>query len=404
MRADDLFVLTSDGVHGSLSHDAIENMLREAAPRDRAEIERAASGLCDAALKAGSTDNVSCIMVRIEDLPSETLSEAYGRLTRRAIPPVLAIGNRLDDWRVVEVLHSSARSHVYLVERPDREGRYVLKAPSANFADDLRYLEGFAVEQWVGRRIRNTQVMQVLPAQDTRFFYFVAEHVEGRTLRRWMMDRPEPACDDILPLVASIVSAVRVFHRMEMVHRDLKPENIIVAEDGTAKIIDFGSVQVAGFADLQSAEIAQWPEGSLNYIAPEVLAGEAAQNLSDLFSIAAICWEMLTGTVPFDREASGKPLVSERERTTSTFARLRPDMPPAVGTVLARALSPEPGDRQQAMSEFVGELRKASRSSVRPTEFVPLIERGSKAMWRNWALIATLVSMVMAVLLFGRFG
>jgi len=404
-REGDLFLLTSDGVHGSLSVEEMAAILSDAALGKRAELEAASRALCDAALAAGSTDNVSCLMVLAETLPSETLSEAHRRLTRRTIPPVMEVGNRLDGWRVAEVLHASTRSHVYLVERHEREGRYVLKAPSANFAGDLRYLEGFALEQWVGRRIRNPQVMQILPGEDSRFLYFVAEYVEGTTLRQWIADHPEPTLEEIMPLLRSIVSAVRVFHRMNIVHRDLKPENIMIAADSTAKIIDFGSAQVTGFADLRSEPIADWPEGSLNYIAPELLTGGEATSLSDLFSIAAIAWEMLTGQLPFAREGPARISPKEQERLRGVFDRLRPDLPPGVEQVLQRALSHDPAKRPQAMSEFVGALDRADQNrALLRTEFVPLIERGSKEMWRNWALIATLATLVLAVLLFGHLG
>ena len=400
----DLYLLTSDGVHGSLTPQDIASIIGKASPSSRAHLEKASRALCDAALVAGSTDNVSCLMVLAEALPSESLSEAHNRLTRRAIPPVMEVGNRLDGWRVAEVLHASTRSHVYLVERPDREGRFVLKAPSANFAGDLRYLEGFALEQWVGRRIRNRQVMQILPGHDSRFLYFVAEYVEGITLRQWMEEHPHPTVEEIVPLVRSIVAAVRVFHRMNIVHRDLKPENIMIARDGTAKIIDFGSAQVTGFADLRSDIMADWPEGSLNYIAPELLTGGEAMPLSDLFSIAAITWEMLTGHLPFAREGATRIAASEAERLKGVFDRVRPDLPPAVEQVLQRTLANDPAKRPQAMSEFVGSLDRAGASAGLRTEFVPLLDRGSKEMWRNWALIATLAALVLAVVLLGRLG
>tara|TARA_Y100000815_G_scaffold209702_1_gene193933 strand:- start:25 stop:651 length:627 start_codon:yes stop_codon:yes gene_type:complete len=208
-----------------------------------------------------------------------------------------------------------------------------------------------------------------------------------------------------MPLLRSIVSAVRVFHRMNIVHRDLKPENIMIAADSTAKIIDFGSAQVTGFADLRSEPIADWPEGSLNYIAPELLTGGEAKPLSDLFSIAAITWEMLTGQLPFAREGTARISPKEQERLRGVFDRLRLDLPPGVEHVLQRALSHDPAKRQQAMSEFVGALGRAGESAaLLRTEFVPLIERGSKETWRNWALIATLAALVLAVLLFGRLG
>ena len=134
-----------------------------------------------------------------------------------------------------------------------------------------------------------------------------------------------------------------------------------------------------------------------------MLTGGEAKPLSDLFSIAAITWEMLTGQLPFAREGAARISISEEDRLRGVFDRLRPDLPPAVEQVLQRALSHDPAKRPQAMSEFVGALARAGESAaLMRTEFVPLIERGSKTMWRNWALIATLAALVLAVALFGR--
>ena len=155
---------------------------------------------------------------------------------------------------------------------------------------------------------------------------------------------------------------------------------------------------------MRSAAIEEWPEGSLNYIAPELLAGKQAENLSDLFSIAVIAWEMLTGTLPFDRESRDMAETPNPDRMRGAFARARPDLSPLAGRALAKALCPQPSQRQQAMSEFIADLKKAETNAPLSTEFVPLIERGSKEMWRNWALIATLIALVMAVLLINRLG
>merc|ERR1711965_608830 len=129
-------------------------------------------------------------MLRVLDLPSESLTEAHSRLTAQVVPPRLAPGNRIDGWEVIEVLHASTRSNVYLVRRAGEDGRFVLKAPSKGLEDNLQYLDGFTLEQWVGRRIDNPQVMKIRPHEDSRFLYYVAEHVEGLTLRQWMDQHP----------------------------------------------------------------------------------------------------------------------------------------------------------------------------------------------------------------------
>ncbi|WP_172332386.1 bifunctional protein-serine/threonine kinase/phosphatase [Mangrovicoccus sp. HB161399] len=399
MAEGDLYILTTDGVHDTLGEAGMRDRLAGLPQESREDLEAASRALCQAALEAGSSDNVSCMLLKILALPSETLPEAHRRLTAQVIPPAMKPGNRIDGWEVLEVMHSSTRSNVYLVRRAGEDGRFVLKAPSQNFAENLQYLEGFTLEQWVGRRITNSQVMKIRPHEDSRFLYYIADFVEGETLRDWMKAHPKPSIAEIIPVLASLISAVRVFHRLGMVHRDLKPENVIIAEDGTAKIIDFGSVQVSGFRDLERGDKEELPEGSLNYIAPEVLTGQGAQPLSDLFSVAAITWEMLAGRVPFDLEERTALPSRPADWAAGDFAALRPDLPPATGEVLSRALAFSPKDRPEVMSEFLGEMRKLQgRAGTRPV-FVPLLQRGSRGFWRGWALAATAVAAALAVAL-----
>ena len=399
MREGDILALTSDGVHRSLSPEHLARALAAPAPT-QAALEEIARGLCRDALAAGSDDNLSVLILRVAGLPAETPTETHRRLTAQAIPPALRPGNRIDGFEVVEVMHSSARSHVYRVRRAGDPRPLVLKAPSRNFAEDMTYLEGFTLEQWVGRRIDSPQVMKILPPEDSRFLYYVAEYIEGATLRDWMAAHPRPDIATVLPVLESLIAAVRVFHRMGMVHRDLKPENVILTGAGTAKIIDFGSVQVAGFRD--GAAAGAVPEGSLNYMAPEVLAARGATNLSDAFSVAAIAYEMLTGAVPFDLEDRGGPPPPPRDWVLTPPCARRPDLPPALDACLARALAIDPAARPQAMSEFLGDLRRLARARPATAEFVPLLARGSLAFWRGWAMGATGVALALgAALLLG---
>ncbi|WP_372529551.1 protein kinase domain-containing protein [Salipiger bermudensis] len=402
MQAGDLYLLTSDGLHAVLSEARMAELLAAGPLETQGDLEAAARGLCHAALDAGSDDNVSCMMLRVLDLPSESLTEAHSRLTAQVIPPRLAPGNRIDGWEVIEVLHASTRSNVYLVRRAGEDGRFVLKAPSKGLEDNLQYLDGFTLEQWVGRRIDNPQVMKIRPHEDSRFLYYVAEHVEGLTLRQWMDQHPTPCVAMILPLLGSLASALRAFHRMGMVHRDLKPENVILGADGRARIIDFGSVQVSGFRELSRGGVEDMPEGSLNYIAPEVLLGQEASPRSDLYALGVIAWEMLAGDVPVDLETRGKLPTRAEDWALPHISDKRPDLPEGAQAILARVLSVAPNGRPQAMSEFLAELQSLAKGhgAGRP-EFVPLLQRGSVTFWRGWALASTVLALLLLVLLLG---
>jgi len=397
----DIFVLTTDGVHGLLSPADIQSLL-DRPLKTQHDLEEASRSLCDAATDAGSDDNLSALILQVNDTPSETLTEAHQRLTSHAIPPVLKPGNRIDGYVVQEVLHASTRSHAYRVRRTSDDAICVLKAPSQNFAESIQYLEGFMLEQWVGRRIDNPQIMKIHEHEESRFLYYIAEWVQGETLRQWMDRHPKPALADILPILSSLISATRTFHRLGMVHRDLKPENVIIEHDGTVKIIDFGSVQVTGFSDLPTANEDVVPEGSLNYIAPEVLTGGAATNLSDLFSIGAIVYEMLAGEVPFaleDRvDLPSKPF----DWTLRPLKSFRPDLPESTGNALARVLAYDPAKRPEVMTEFLQNLKDSTSRRVSGEQWQPLIQRGSVDFWRAWALLSTAASLVMLIALLLR--
>lgn len=399
LEQDDIYLLMSDGVHGTLSEAQINAVLSNCPLETQKDLEAASQALCKAALEAGSTDNLSCLMLRVAELPSESLTEAHRRLTHQVIPPVMKPGNRIDGYEVQEILHASPRSHVYLVKKPGDDRRYVLKAPSKNFEDNMQYLEGFTLEQWVGRRIDNKQVMKILPHEDSRFLYYIAEWVPGITLRDWMKTHPNPSLRSLIPILTSLMRAVRTFHRLGMVHRDLKPENVILSDDGTARIIDFGSVQVTGFKDITTGNEDKVPEGSLNYIAPEVLAGKGATNLTDLYSMGAITYEMLTGVVPFDLEDKANLPTGPSDWKMRPLEVRRPDLPEAATRAFQRVLAYDPKERPPVMTELLADLRKAEGQRAAHNDFVPLLKRGSVHFWRKWALISTGIALALAILL-----
>jgi len=397
MQEGDVYLLSSDGLHGVLAPGQIAAILAAAPLDSQSDLEAAALRLCRAALEAGSDDNVSAILLRILKLPSETLTEAHHRLTARAIPPALRPGNRIDGYEVLQVLAATTRSHVYLVRQGNEARKLVLKAPSANFAGDLRYLDAFILEQWVGRRIRHPQIMRILPDADSQFLYSVAEWMEGERLRDWMDRTPHPSLAEVTGILRSVVAGVRVFHRMGMVHRDLKPENILLDAEGTARLIDFGSVQVAGFADVIAGQGDGVAEGTIDYTAPEIVAGRGATPQSDLFSLGAIAWEMLTGEVPFrlsDRVALPS---AAADWTLRPLAASRPDLPDAADRALRRCLAFAAADRPPAMSEFLGDLETAARSRQMQAARAPLLDRGSARFWRNWALLSSALALALAL-------
>ena len=383
--AGDVFVLTTDGVHDSLPVRDLRERVACASARNSA-LESVSRAVVDAALRRGSEDNLSCLLVRIDGTPDENIDEAHRRLTRQVIPPVLRPDSRIDGYRVVRAIATGTRSHIYLVEDPSGQ-RLALKVPSESFADDAVYLDGFIREEWIGKRIDNPGVMKILPRPESRFLYYVAEYIEGRSLRQWMLDNPSPAIDEVRRLVGEIAKGLRAFQRLQMVHRDLKPENVMVDRDGNAKIVDFGTAYVQGFDELEHAVRETHPVGSVGYVAPECLSGRPATHAADIYALGVVAYEMLVGALPFKpplaRDAKAylnRPYVPIAEAG-------RGDLPKWVDLALAKATAQNPDSRYEALSELVTDLTRPNRELVRRAEAAPLLEKNPTLFWKLASLV-----------------
>ena len=390
LAAGDVFVLTTDGVHDVLTARQLRSRVACALAAN-GTLEGVSRAVVDAALQRGSEDNLSCLLMRVDTTPDEDIDEAHRRLTRQVIPPVLRVDARIDGYRVVRAIANGTRSHIYLVEDPSGR-RLALKAPSESFAEDAVYLDGFIREEWIGKRIDHPGVMKVLPRPESHFLYLLAEHVEGRSLRQWILDNPQPAIDDVRHLVGDIARALRAFQRLQIVHRDLKPENVMIDRDGNAKIVDFGTAYAQGFDELDHAVRETHPVGSVGYVAPECLLGQPATHAADIYSLGVVAYEMLAGALPY-RPPLARDAKAYLNRPYITLAEAgRSDLPKWVDLALARATAQNPTNRYEALSEFVSDLAHPNPELVRRAESAPLLEKNPTLFWK-------LVSVALGILL-----
>lgn len=397
----DVLLLSTDGVHGVLSNAEIKALLQTHADKP----EQCAHELVDAALRNGSTDNLSCLLMRVRDLPHADIDEVHRQLTQLAIPPVLEVGQSIDGFRVQRVLHSGTRSHLYLVTSAgtstSESQQYVLKAPSENFSDDAHYLEGFMREQWVASRISHSGVMKVFARPPTSpFLYLLCEYIEGKTLRQWLFDNPKPAFESVRTIARDVVSALRALQRMHMTHRDLKPENIMITPSGQIKLIDFGTVHVGGLEEVQSPLGESQPVGSADYIAPEYLLGDSGAFHSDIFSLGVIVYEMLTGHVPYKlSQTQQRHLKSLHDYRYTSARQYRADIPLWLDLTLEKATQPNVRLRYHVLSEFLQDLREPNADMLRAHQHAPLLQRNPIRFWQATTLLLLIVVIVQLALL-----
>jgi serine/threonine protein phosphatase PrpC/aminoglycoside phosphotransferase len=389
LEAGDLFMLATDGVYEHVSGAEVQAAVAEAP-----DLDAAAQRLVRRALDNGSPDNLTVQLVRIESLQAREASELLQQMGELPLPPLLAPRSEIDGYRIVREVHGSSRSHVYLAQGPDG-GALVIKTPSIDLAADRAYLERFVMEEWIARQIDNPHVLRAAaPGRKRSCLYVATEYVEGVTLAQWMRDHPGPGLEAVRGIVDQVARGLRAFHRLEMLHQDMRPENVMIDRSGTARIIDFGSVSVAGVV-----EMAQHPEGwtllgAALYAAPEYFLGERGTVRSDVFALGVLTYQMLTGKLPYGVDIPRCKSRAEQRKLAYTPAREHdPAIPAWVDEALRKALQPDPGKRYEDVSEFVFDLRHPNRAFLQKTR-PALIERSPLAFWKgvSFALLLVLVA------------
>jgi serine/threonine protein phosphatase PrpC len=394
----DVFVLATDGVYEHLSARRIAKAINEGA----ADLDAAAKAIVGQAYDAGSDDNLTVQIVRVDQLGESAASEVFGQPSELPLPPLLEARMVFDGYRIVRELHGSSRSHIYLAVDVETDAVVTLKIPSIDLRDDPAYLKRFLMEEWVARRIDSPHVLKpCLPSRRRNFLYLVSEYIDGQTLTQWMIDNPAPALETVRDIVEQIAKGLRAFHRKEMLHQDLRPDNIMIDNTGTLKIIDFGSTRIKGVAEAEPSGVRDDILGTLQYTAPEYFLGEAATSRSDLFSLGVITYQMLTGKLPYGAQAA-------QARTRAQFGKLRyrsaalgdRGVPVWVDGTLERAVHPNPAKRYDSLSEFLFDLRQPNVNYV-TSSAAPLIERNPLLFWKSTTIVLALAVIVLLAMLHG---
>ena len=390
----DVFVFATDGVHEHASAGFITSAVKE----NGDDLDLAAHAIVDQAYRQGSPDNLTAQVVRIDELPDRDSDEIVQRLTELQLPPILEARMVFDGYRIIREMHASSRSHVYLAADGETGTPVVLKTPSIDLQGDSAYLERFLMEEWIARRINSAHVMKpCLQTRKRNYLYTVTEFIDGQTLTQWMIDNPKPNLETVRGLVEQISKGLLAFHRMEMLHQDLRPDNVMIDRTGTVKIIDFGSTRVAGIMEIATAVERTNLLGTAQYSAPEYFLGQSGSTRSDLFSLAVIAYQMLTGKLPYGTEVA-------RSRTKAAQGKLNyqsvldddREIPAWIDDVFRKALHPDPNKRYDEMSEFIYDLRYPNQvflDKKRP----PLMARNPGAFWKSVSLV---LAAIIAMLLF----
>lgn len=369
----DKFVLTTDGVHDTLSAHEISSLLS-------ADCQRASQAIVDAAHAKGSTDNLTCQVVGIVDVGTVDKFSHKASSINLPFPKLLQSGEKLDGFTIIRPLQESSRSQVYLATDNASGEHVAIKTPSPNFEDDAVYIEAFAHEEWVGKLVSSTNMLKIYDTKGPRnFLYHVTEFFEGQTLQQWMLDNPRPALEKVRSIVEQIAIGLRAMHRKDILHLDLKPGNVMINAQGLVKIIDFGSSRAASWSDGNQTTEAVTPGGTADYTAPECIKGNQPSNQSDIFSLGVIGYEMIAGSLPYGKGITTAAMIKKLRYISARQSRN--DVPVWMDAALEKAVDLDPENRTEALSALVADLSKPNAALI-PSQTKPLIEKNPILFWK----------------------
>ena len=394
LQVGDVFTLLSDGVWETLGDKAIHEGLLKFN-----NIQMVAEHLTKSALDQQSADNSTAVVIKINALGADTLSERIAGGKHLGLPTKLNIGELIDDFEVVEVLHESRASLLYKVRKTDTKQLFVLKTLQPLLANDAESINGLLNEEWLGKRVASQFIPQVLPLsiEKRSKLYFVMSWFEGATLQQRLDSGHYFTAAGTAKIAIDMLRGIGALHRLTIIHRDIKPANIHQASDQRLRILDLGVALSAGTEDNQSdsTQPMQNP-GTPSFMAPELFEGTTANARTDIYAAGITLYHLLTrkypyGEIePFQRPKFGEP---------TPLTRYRPDIPYWLENIVLKAVARDADKRFETAEEMLHALEVGELKPLLAPARTPLIARARLVKWQWIAIFSFIVNILLIYLL-----
>ena len=401
VQVGDVVVQCCDGLWSKVTDGEILSVVTRLPP------EEACRELVRLAEKRFADDNLTVQVVQVVDIERRSNYRgppAYWKERAATMDDELQPGQVLDDrYRITEAISHSGMATIYKAEdlapKHADQATVALKVPLLRYESDPGFFSRFEREQKIGHALDHPYVLSLLdgPGQEKSRPYMVMEYLDGQTLGQLMRTVAPLPESDACQFAARVCDALEYLHGHDVVHRDLKPDNIMICHDGSIRLMDFGIAKYEGQRRLTFGGFTP-TMGTPDYMAPEQVRGKRGDRRTDLYSLGAILYEMLTDRAPF---AGENPFVIMNSRVTGdppSPRQFNKDISPQVEEIVLHAMARDPDDRYPDAAAMRADLEHPDRVVVtgrvdRLVEPHPIATR-----WRRYRLVALAVGVPIVTL------
>jgi serine/threonine protein kinase len=275
-------------------------------------------------------------------------------------------GDILDErFLITEVISRSGMAMIFKAQDLfDHNANVALKVPHLEFESDPGFFTRFRREEEIGLKLDHPYVLKFIPVSGPKSRpYLVTEYLRGCTLAHLLKAmRPLPE-KDALRIASLLCEALQYLHDHGVIHRDLKPHNVMVGCDGSIRLLDFG---LAKSNEFRRVTFGCWTAamGTPDYMAPEQVQGKRGDARTDIYSLGAMLYEMLTGTTPFDGDNSLAAMNARVLGDPEPLRKLNPSLSPQAEEIVLHAMERNPAGRYSSVAAMQAELDNLNQVEV----------------------------------------
>ena len=403
LQVGDVFVLVTDGVHGVLRDTQLQGF---ASLQEAGDAQVASQGLVDAALAAGSNDNVTAVLVRVRGLLDATLQDVTRIAQTLPVPQRLKVGDVIDGLSVTAPVADNGINVLYQVRDPGTRVLYALKTLNPARSHDEEERAMLAHEAWLALRMQSgraaghlVNLHERLPhGQERSAFYLLYDWHSGETLQQQLDRRHKFSVEQVLGVATQAARALGRLHRQCVIHRDIKPANLHQGDDGVLRLLDLG-VALSG---REPEAMRKLHAGTPSFINPEqwgFSAGstDAPEELpdaqSDLFALGVTLYQLLAARLPYGEVL---PYQAGRYyRDPVAPSRINPEVPIWLDHIVLKAVARDKRRRFETAEELLLALERGASRPLTAPQATPLIQRDPVVLWKLLLGVSVLVNVLL---------